>query len=251
MPFRQLLVVLIALVAIVGAALFVLSWDGDDDPADEAATVTTTAPTSTASTTTAPLVVTTTSIPTDCQVEPDAGAETTTSTTTTTTAPATEGEADEPAGPRFPTLGSRSSLSTVGLDEVTFGLTVSQAEQASATEMAPCEPVSDCYRVTPVDAPEGISFLVTDGTIERVDIVAGPIETPSGIGIGATRADLEAAYGDQLEFEALDDRTTDAVFVPVDENDAEFRVAFTMVDDAVTTMRAGRLPMVLEADPCG
>jgi hypothetical protein len=257
-PFRQIFVVLVALIAIVGAGLFVLSWEGDDDAdttADpdtgangagdgevgegEAADATTT--------TTVPAVTTT--IPVSCG--PTEGEAAATSTTVTTPTTLAEGEDPGPVAPQFPTLSERSSLSTVGLDEVTFGLTVNQASIAAGTEFHACGPVSDCYRVTPAEAPEGISFVVFAGTIERVDIVGeSPITTVSGAGIGTTVDELDELFGDNLERTDLGGGAVDVVFVPTSENDAEFRVAFTTVDGIVETMRAGRMPLVLEAEPC-
>ncbi len=258
MLFRQLLIVLLALIAIVGASLFVLSWGDDsadtsaetdtgDDDRDELDT-TTSSTTTTA--TTAPVNA---PIPVDCAVD-----DATTTTTSTTTTSAVDGDdeeddaEDEPDLPLIPTLGPNSSLSTVGLDEVTFGLTLRAATQAAGTEFHPCGPVNDCYRVTAVDAPSGISFLVHEGTIERIDIVGdSPITTVSGAGIGTTADELDGLFGDRLERVDLAEGVVDAIFVPTSENDAEFRVAFTTVDGVVETLRAGRVPLVLEADPCG
>ena len=249
-PFRQIAVLLVAGIAIVGAALFVMSR-GDDDPesVDAGATTTTSsAVSSTSSTTTTPPPATTTSIPVACSAEdatPDGTAE---EETADGTAEDETAEDDESVGP---TLGPNSSVSTVGLDTVSFGLTVVQAERAAGTPMIPCDPVGDCYRVTPQEAPEGISFVVRQGTIERVDIVAGPITTKSGAGIGTTAERLVELFGDRLERQVLDTDTVDLIFVPTDENDAQFRVVFTVVDGVVDTFRAGRVPLVLETDPCG
>lgn len=266
MPFRQIVVVVAVFAAIVLAAVFILSWDGanESDTADggdpdggeadlgaDGADTTTTVPTPTA----APV---TTSIPFACGADPattsvdTAPTTTTTFTTTSTAAPGVDPtDTTDSEAPLVPTLGPNSSLSTVGLDRVTFGLTVSQARAAAGTEMTPCEPAGDCHRVTPAVAPNGISFLVHEGTIERVDIAAGsPITTVSGAGIGTTVAELAELFGDQLEEVDLGGGTVDLIFVPSAENDAEFRVAFTTVGGAVETMRAGRLPMVLEDDPC-
>ena len=67
-------------------------------------------------------------------------------------------------------------------------MTVKQAEAAAGTLMIPCSPISSCYRVTPADAPDGIGFVVNEGTIERVDIANGPITTRSGVGVGTSVA---------------------------------------------------------------
>lgn len=264
MPFRQIFTVLLALIAIVLAALLVLSWNDDGgDTVDGGTTTSTSAPaddadpdtTSTTSTTT--IVPVTTSIPVDCGTDPTTGESTTTSSTTTeppTTTTVAEGEepdTDLPDVATSPTLGRNSSLSTVGLDTVTFGLTVKQAEDASGHDMLACAPVSECYRVTADGAPQGISFVVDEGTIERVDIVGeSPITTLSGAGIGTTDEELVDLFGEQLERVDLGAGREDVIFVPSDENDQEFRVVFTTSDGVVETMRSGRVPLVLEADPC-
>ena len=253
MPFRQILAVLLALIAIVLAALFVLSWDGDDDSVSPSATTlppddeptTTSAPTTT-------LAPVTTSIPVDCGTDPESGESTTTSVPvdTTTTVEGDAGE-PEPEAATSPTLGRNSSLSTVGLDTVTFGLTVSQAERASGHDLIACGAVTDCYRVTPDGAPAGISFVVDDGTIERVDIVGNSaITTLSGAGIGSTDDELDELFGNQLERVDLGGGRTDVVFVPADENDQEFRVVFTTLGGEVESLRSGRVPLVLETEAC-
>ena len=147
-------------------------------------------------------------------------------------------------------LGTNDSISTVGLGEVTFGMTVAQAQVAAGTDLINCAPTSDCYRVTPAQGPEGISFLVTESTIERVDIVAGPLTTRSGIGIGSPEDDIINLFGDQIETQVNDDSSVDLIFVPQDESDAEFRVIFTIRDGVVETFRSGRIPQVTVQNPC-
>ena len=248
--------VLLALIAILLAALFVLSWSGDDDGDDTTAPSTTTTDagqaTSTTSTTTT-VTPSTTSIPVECGVDDEPVDTTTTTesaeTTTTTTTEAPDD--DRPPAATGPTLGRNSSLSTVGLDTVTFGLTVNQAERQSGHDMINCGPVTDCYRVIPNGAPVGISFVVDNGTIERVDIVGdSPIETVSGAGIGTTADELDELFGERLERSDLGGGRTDVVFVPADENDQDFRVVFTTLDDEVESLRSGRVPLVLEQDAC-
>lgn len=237
---------LIAFIVILGAALFVVSWSGGDDDSETVAdaTTTSTTSTSTSSTTTS---TTTTTIPTECTLDTGATADQTSTTVDPEDLAYADDTEDEPV---VPTLGANSSISTVGLDTVNFGMTVFQAERAAGTAMTPCEPVSECYRVTPVDAPEGISFVVHEGTIERVDIASGPITTVSGVGVGTEESRIIELFGDQIEREPIDDATTDLVFVPTDETDAAFRVIFTISDGVVQTFRSGRIPLVFEANPC-
>ena len=224
----------------------------DGDEATVASTTTlaasTTSTTSTTTTTSAP---TTTTIPVECSNEPTDNAETSdASTTTTTEAAESDGEETEAPTTTVLNLGTNDSISTVGLGEVTFGMTVAQAQVAAGTDLINCAPASDCYRVTPAQGPEGISFLVTESTIERVDIVAGPLTTRSGIGIGSPEDDIINLFGDQIETQVNDDSSVDLIFVPQDESDAEFRVIFTIRDGVVETFRSGRIPQVTVQNPC-
>ena len=249
---------LVTLIVIVGAALWVVSWNGDDGEEATLTPTTTELPTtsSTSSTTSTTTSTTTTTIPVECSAEPADADDTAESTTTTTTEAAADDDEDTDAeGEDAPTttvlnLGVNDSISTVGLGEVTFGMTVAQAEAAAGTDLVNCAPTSACYRVTPANGPEGISFVVTESTIERVDIVSGPLTTRSGIGIGSPEDDIITLFGDQIETQVNDDSSVDLIFVPQDGADTEFRVIFTIRDGVVETFRSGRVPQVTVQDPC-
>ena len=143
-----------------------------------------------------------------------------------------------------PTLSNRSTVSTVGLDEVHFGMTVAAAQQAAGTVLVPAGPTGACYHVVPHDAPEGIVFLVHSGTIERVDINSGPITTRSGVGVGSPESMVTDLFGDRIEREVRVDGTVDLVFVPRDPGDQDYRVVFNISEGAVRALKSGRLPMV-------
>ncbi len=249
MPFRQLSSLLIALILVMGAALFVITRGGDDST-EAAPTTTSSAPTTTLTATTIPATTTpAVTIPAAC-VSGTIASPTTTAPDSTTTSPDSTTTSPDSTTTIAPTLGGNSSVTTVGLDTVTFGLTVKQAEAAAGTTMIPCSPVSSCYRVAPADAPEGISFVVDSGTIERVDITDGPITTRSGLGVGTDESRIVESLGDKLDRRVNDDGSIDLIFVPTDAADAEFRIIFTIRDGVVDTFRSGRVPLVLPADPC-
>ena len=255
---RQIAVTLVALIFIVAAALLIISRDDGDDAGDNADD-------STTSTTTTTTMSDSSSDEGADDGDDDDSAETTVTTSPTTSIPlsvpltvALVCRSDNSGsqvvadvdGDAVPQLGTGSSISTVGLGAVTFGLTVPKAAEIAGSPMLACEPVSECYHVTPAAAPPGISFLVHASTIERVDIVDGPITTRSGIGIGTTAEHLVATFADKLEREVVDTDTVNMIFVPSDASDANFRVVFTVEDGVVTTYRSGRLPMILQDNPC-
>ena len=167
-----------------------------------------------------------------------------TTTTITTVPPENPGQ----FGP--PTLSNRSTVTTVGLDEVHFGMTVNQAQEAAGTVLVPAGPTGGCYHVVPHDAPEGIVFLVHAGTIERVDINSGPITTRSGVGVGSPESMVTDLFGDRIEREVRVDGTVDLVFVPRDPGDQDYRVVFNVSEGVVRAYKSGRLPMVMLDTGC-
>ena len=196
----------------------------DDDQSSEDGTSTTTTTTTTSSTTTTTVQATTTTITTVPPQNP------------------------EQFGP--PTLSNRSTVSTVGLDTVHFGMTVAAAQEAAGTVLVPAGPTGACYHVVPFDAPEGIVFLVHEGTIERVDINSGPITTRSGVGVGSPESMVTDLFGDSIEREVRVDGTVDLVFVPRDAGDQKFRVVFNIAEGVVRAYKSGRVPQVMLDTGC-
>lgn len=135
-----------------------------------------------------------------------------------------------------------SKVTTVGIDEVFFGMTAEEAAEAASTEWVTDGAVStSCYLVTPANGPEGVTLWVVDGRVERVDIEHREIRTPSHLGIDNTLAELTSQLGGRLTSEERDDGTVIATFTPSDPGDREFRVVFELVDDRVVRYRSGRI----------
>ena len=177
----------------------------------------------------------------------DPTAPTTAPPTSETTAPAPTGELGTP------TLVDTSTISTVGLDKVQFGMTLEDAQKAAGTELTTDGPRDQaCFLASPVGGAAGITFLFSKGTVERVDISAPPIATRSGAKVGSTEAQIKELYGDQIQVQPrLDGQPGNAlVFVPRDEADQEFRLVFTTDGTTVTSYRAGRVPQVLAPTGC-
>jgi hypothetical protein len=178
-----------------------------------------------------------------------------TSTTTEPTTASSEPPTSEPAGAFGPpTLSDTSTISTVGLDEVHFGMTLDAAQEAAGSELVTAgtrEP--SCFLASPAEGPDGVTFLFSDGTVERVDVSAGPIATRSGAKVGSTEAQVRELYGDQIEVQPRADGQPGnlLVFVPRDEADRNFRLVFTTDGTTVTSYRAGRVPQVLAPTGCG
>lgn len=250
--------VLVVIVVIGGAILWLFTgWDDEGDPvvtdtaAEEAEEEAAEAEAETAEEGEAPGAAPATGTGTSAETETTA-ADTTGAATQpeATEAPPTTvvpPDADE-YGP--PQLSAGSPVSTAGLGAVTFGLTVAQAQRAAGTAMIALGPESDCYRVVAHRGPEGVTFLVHEGTIERVDIDSGPVTTRSGVGIGTSETTVTDLFGDKIQRQSRPDGSTDLIFVPVDASDRNYRVVFNVVDGAVRSFKSGKIPMALTETGC-
>ncbi len=144
-------------------------------------------------------------------------------------------------------------MSTVGIDRVTFGMSVVEAERALGTDLvevvegAP----SECFQVRPIGGPAGVELTVNGGTIERVDISTDIITTKSGAGLGDTEDDLFALFPDNLSSAPREGGGTTVTFTPSDAAEAAFRVIFETDGDVVTSFRSGRVPLIEPFAPCG
>ena len=185
------------------------------------------------------------------ELPPPVITSTTTSTTTTTTSPTSTTPIDPAVlgtlppitglGP--PTLDRSSTISTVGIDRVTFGMTVEAAQWAAGTQFTPVTPRGECFLATPDDAPTGLTFWIVDSTVERVDVDTPAITTRSGFGLGDTEEQIFAKWPDRIRAEPMADGSGNLlVYVPEDVSDRQFRVIFQTDGKQVIRFWSGRLP---------
>lgn len=172
--------------------------------------------------------------------------------------PAVGGGADVPFPTPAPVSGepaftSASKLTTVGLDDVFFGDTVRDIRSKVPGDWVGL-PAADarpsCFTMQPAGGPEGTVFMILDGRVERIDLASPEITTRSGIGVGSTVADITELFESNIETVTVDGGD-EIVFVPTDDVDRDFRIIWTTDGTTVTAMRAGRIPGVLAASPCG
>ena len=159
----------------------------------------------------------------------------------------------EPVDLSQPAFGSGSTVSTVGIGSLFFGMTPEEAAEAVPTLWTGSE--SDgtprCYLLAPANGPNGVVFTVYNSSIERVDIINPSITTRSGASVGSTEAQLYELFGERLLSTPYADGTGNSIqYVPVDESDLAYRVIFETDGSTVTSIRAGRLPSVEPPEPC-
>ena len=232
-PLRRLALVLATLTALALVAVACGGSDGDSaaEDADVEAAVTPTAAVEEEPTPTAAALATSTPLPTVTPLP------------TSTPEPL---EAPTPSTVLLTTAFTNSSqVTTVGIDEVFFGMTPEEAAEAASTSWVELPSGNgQCYRVTPSNGPDRIELWVVDGFVERLDIEHPDIRTRSKLGVGNTVAELRSQLGDRLSVEATGDGGQVATFTPSDAGDAEFRLIFELEDDEVVRYRSGRVGII-------
>jgi hypothetical protein len=140
-------------------------------------------------------------------------------------------EAPTPSSVLLTTAFTNSSqVTTVGIDEVFFGMTPEDAAVAASTEWNELPSGNgQCYRVTPANGPDRLVLWVVDGFIERLDIEHPDIRTRSKLGVGNTVAELRSQLGDRLTVETTGDGGQ------------------VLEDDQVVRYRSGRIGIIQRA----
>lgn len=152
-------------------------------------------------------------------------------------------------------LSHRSRVQTNGIGAVRVGMTVAGAAQAAGMPLIQTGyyPVNaECYYVAPEENTMDIRFMVTDGTIARVDIGRdSEIVTLSGAGIGDSEDRILSLFPGQIEVRPHPYVQGHYLeFVPRDRVDQNYRVIFETHDGKVNAYRAGQLPEVNYIEGC-
>jgi hypothetical protein len=150
-----------------------------------------------------------------------------------------------------PTLDAASSVSTVGIDRIMFGMTLHDAQVAAGSQFTPITPVGHCFLVVPEAGQAGLTFWVVAGTVERVDVDTRTITTRSGAGIGDTEDRIRELFGERIHTTDLPDGSGNLLaYIPKDVADATYRVMFLSNGLQITRVWAGRLPWAEELGGC-
>ncbi|PAX06836.1 hypothetical protein [Sphingomonas lenta] len=99
---------------------------------------------------------------------------------------------------------SVAALTAEGWGPLRVGMTRAQVEAALGPDAEPNAvggPEPDrCDQFRPARAPEGLIVMIEDGRLTRVSLVEGAaLRTDRGLGLGATAAQVRAAYGRSLD----------------------------------------------------
>lgn len=86
-----------------------------------------------------------------------------------------------------------SQLTPSGIGPIVLGMTPEEAERISGVTLVSGQRFGNCWFADP-DGLDGVSFMVLNDSIFRVDVSGGRTATPEGIRVGSTEQDVFEAY---------------------------------------------------------
>lgn len=157
-------------------------------------------------------------------------------------------------------LTERSKLALNGIGPIRVGMTVDEASQSAGIRLIRSGSGGMdeylCSYVQPQGEPKGISFMVTNGRIARVDISSKRITTISGARIGDNENRILSLYPDVIKatphpyVSHSPDNGKYLTFVPKDAVDKNYRIVFETSKNRVDRFRSGKLPEVEYIEGC-
>lgn len=139
-----------------------------------------------------------------------------------------------------------------GIGPVIAGMTLADVASSTGTmpDIAPADRA--CSMVRASGAPPGVTFMVVEGRIVRIDVDSGDVTTAVGARVGDLESRVMELYGARVT--AGPHKYTGGKYltvVPEGADSSEFRLIFETDGQRVLRFRAGRLPEVAQVERCG
>lgn len=128
-------------------------------------------------------------------------------------------------------------------------MSVNEAEVALGAPLSPPPSLADCHYIRPPRGPSGLSFMVAQGRIARVDVDSGDVATTVGARVGDPEARVRDLYGNRLHVSPH--KYLEGHYLTVTPRDTAYRILFETDGQRVIRYRAGRLPEVEWVERCG
>lgn len=134
---------------------------------------------------------------------------------------------------------------------IIVGATAIEAAKAIGSPLIGDLSTVGCGYMRPRYGPGGVSFMMIDGRVARIEIDSCQLKTRSGAKIGDVESVVKKLYpGIEINKHAYDDNGHYLTFIPKDAVDSEYRLLFESDGKKVTTMRAGRMPEIEWVEGC-
>jgi len=135
---------------------------------------------------------------------------------------------------------------------VRFGMTIRQAARALGQRLD-VDTTESCTYTAPMSFPPGVSFMVIDGHIARIDVDTTGVQTRSGAHVGSTEDEVKHLYSGQIRVEPHPYTGPEGhylVYTPRDPADTTFGMIFETDGLIVTRYRSGEHAAVEYIEGC-
>lgn len=142
-------------------------------------------------------------------------------------------------------------VTPIGIGPVLAGMTLADATRSIGAVPAIAPADRECSVVRGAGAPAGVSFMVVNDRIVRVDIDSGDVSTAVGARLGDTESRIMALYGSHVT--AAPHKYTDGKYltvVPEGADSSRYRLIFETDGQRVIRFRSGQLPEVAWVERC-
>lgn len=151
------------------------------------------------------------------------------------------------------TLSSKMPLTLHGIGPIHIGMKLTDAEKAIGDKL-PSEYISEdkvCGYAAPQRGPKGISFMLNQDRIVRIDIDNRAFKTERGARIGDTEERIKALYpGASVVGHKYDPEGHYIEVAPSNRSDRGYLLLFETDGKRVTTFRSGRTEEVGLVEHC-
>jgi hypothetical protein len=133
-----------------------------------------------------------------------------------------------------------------------MGMTAEQASAAYGEPLAPAGPVETgaaCFEIVPGGVQGQLSFMLVDGRVARVDVTASGPRTSTGVGVGSTEAEVQAAYPGGVAVTPHKYTGPAGHYLTIEPRSGAALI-FETDGSRVTRYRAGNLPPVAYVEGC-
>lgn len=95
---------------------------------------------------------------------------------------------------------SQWQITFKGIGPIEVGMTLKKAQQVGRIQFMNHENTRECYMAKPKGI-KGLSFMVIEGRIARIDVTSPYFSTAQGVKVGDSESKVKAVYNNQLEIE--------------------------------------------------
>ncbi len=173
-------------------------------------------------------------------------------TTATAAAPAPPPAATPAPAPGESADTGQWVLRADGVGPVRVGMTVDEANRAVAGGLDRTSGLQTCDYVRPKQGPKGVSLMVEDGRVVRVNVRdSARVMTVAGVLPGESEARVREAYpGVRVQPHKYLERGHYMIVIPGAPSDTLHRIVFETDGTKVTAMRGGLFPPVEYVEGC-